>query len=312
VNPTWPAAALEAQVIASRSYALAQVARGLDSDCGCHMDDGDGPKYDQTFRGWLAESQYGEPNKWAEAVDATRTSQDSGLAAVYNGKPINAYYTAATGGHTLSAASVWGGSSVPWAEGVPDEWSLDAPGNPYRTWSVVLSQQRVEEIFGLSDVMEVILRTDPETGAADQVRARSLDNRTSTISAQKFRQAVGYTSVKSTFLTKVTDQDVAGPQPVPKGGVTLVANPAGDVKDGTLVTLSGIIKNPKAGLTVLRQVQVNGGGWQDRTSATPDAQGRFTFGVPVTGRGTTYTWRVVVMDGSTPVASSPSLVAKVL
>ena len=314
VNPTWPDAALQSQAIASRSYALSQVARGLDSDCGCHMDDGDGPKYDQTFRGWLAESQYGDPNRWAEAVDATRPTATTGLAATYQGRPINAFYTAATGGHTLSASSVWGGSSVPWAAGVKDEWSLNATGNPYRSWSVVLTQQRVEEIFGLDNVMEIILKED-ESGSASmpvKVRARSLDNRTSTISAQKFRQAVGYMSMKSPFLTRISDQDVSGPLPAPKGGVTLVANPAGDVKDGTLVTLSGVIKRPGPGLTVVRQVQVNGGAWQDRATTTPTADGRFTFGVPVGGKGTTYGWRVIVMDGSTPVASSPTRVAKVL
>lgn len=314
VNPTWPDAALESQAIASRSYALSQVARGLDSDCGCHMDDGDGPKYDQTFRGWLAESQYGDPNRWAEAVDATRTTATSGLAATYQGRAINAFYTAATGGHTLAASSVWGGSSVPWAAGVKDEWSLNASGNPYRSWSVVLSQQRVEEIFGLDNVMEIVLRED-ESGSPSmpvKVRARSLDNRTSTISAQKFRQAVGYMSMKSPFLTRITDQDVVGSAPLPKGGVTLVANPAGDVKDGTLVTLSGIIKKPRAGLIVLRQTQVNGGAWQDRGSVTPDISGRFAIGVAVTGKGTTYGWRVIVMDGGTPVASSRTRVAKVL
>ena len=313
VNPTWPDAALEAQAIASRSYALSQVARGLDSDCGCHMDDGDGPKYDQTFRGWLAESQYGEPNRWAEAVDATRTGGAMGLAATFDGRPINAYYTAATGGHTLAASSVWGGASVPWASGVPDKWSFEAPGNPYRTWSVVLTQQRVSEIFGISDVMKVTARTDPVSGAATAVSARSLDGRTSTLSVGKLRQAVGFTTLKSPYITAITDQDIAGNAPVPKGGVTLVANPAGDVPSGTLVTLSGVIRKPRVGLTVVRQVQVNGGAWQDRAVATPTSDGRFTFAVPVSGnRGTAYGWRVVVMDGSTPVASSPVRVAKVL
>ena len=312
VNPTWPDAALEAQAIASRSYALSQVARGLDSDCGCHMDDGDGPKYDQTFRGWLAESQYGEPNRWAEAVEATRTSDTAGLAATFNGSPVNAYYTAATGGHTLAASDVWGGAATPWARGVPDKWSFQASGNPYRSWSVVLTQQRAAEIFGVSDVMELILRNDPATGAATQVKARGLRGTSNTISAQKLRQAVGFTSMKSTFVTAITDQAVAGPTPTPKGGVSLVANPAGDVPDGTLVTLSGVIKKPRAGLIVLRQVQVNGGTWQNRNTAVPDASGRFAFGVPVTGKGTTYAWRVVVMDGGTPVASSRTRVAKVL
>ncbi len=312
VNPTWPDAALQSQAIAARSYALAQVARGLDSDCGCHMDDGDGPKYDQTFRGWLAESQYGDPNRWAEAVDATRPSATTGLAATYNGAPINAYYTAATGGHTLAAADVWGGADVPWAHGVPDEWSLQASGNPYRSWTVVLSQQQVSNIFGMSDIMKLTLLKDKATGAARGVRARLLYGRKATVSAQKLRSAIGYTTMKSTFITSITDQDVAGSTPVPKGGATLVANPAGNVADGTIVTLSGVIKNPRAGLIVQRQVKVNGGAWQDRNTAVPDSAGKFAFAVPVGGRGTTYTWRVVIMDGGTPVASSRTRVATVL
>jgi SpoIID/LytB domain protein len=309
VNPTWPDAALESQAIASRSYALSQVTRGLDSDCGCHMDDGDGPKYDQTFRGWLAESQYGDPNRWAEAVDATRKGGGSGLTALFQGKPINAFYTAATNGMTNSAQEVWGGADTPWATNVADEWSYNAPGNPYRSWSVSVTQDSMASIFGIPDIMTVKITRTLKSGAAREFTARSLDGRTASVSASAFRSKLG---LRSTYVGKITEQDVVGPVPVPKGGVTLVANPAGDVKDGTLVTLSGVIKKPRAGLKVVRQVQVNGGSWQDRASTTPTDDGRFTFGVPVGGKGTTYGWRVVVMDGSTPVASSPTRIAKVL
>lgn len=309
VNPTWPDAALEAQAIASRSYALSQVSRGLDSDCGCHMDDGDGPKYDQTFRGWLAESQYGDPNHWAEAVDATRRGAGAGLTALYQGKPINAFYTAATGGMTNSAQEVWGGADTPWATNVADEWSYNAPGNPYRSWSVAVTQNSMASIFGISDIMTVKVTRTLKSGAIRELTARSLDGRTASVSGSTFRSKLG---LRSTYLTKITEQDVVGPVPVPKGGVTLVANPAGDVKDGTMVTLSGIIKKPRAGLIVQRQVQVNGGSWENRATAVPDADGKFTFAVPVTGKGTTFGWRVVVMDGSTPVASSRTRVAKVL
>ena len=309
VNPTWPDAALEAQAIASRSYALSQVSRGLDSDCGCHMDDGDGPKYDQTFRGWLAESQYGDPNRWAEAVDATRKGAGAGLTALYQGKPINAFYTAATGGMTNSAQEVWGGADTPWATNVADEWSYNAPGNPYRSWSASVTQDSMSSIFGISDIMTVKVTRTLKSGAVRELTARSLDGRTASVSGSTFRSKLG---LRSTYLTKLTEQDVAGPVPVPKGGVTLVANPAGDVKDGTMVTLSGIIKKPRAGLIVQRQVQVNGGSWENRNTAVPDAEGKFAFAVPVTGKGTTFGWRVVVMDGSTPVASSRARVAKVL
>ena len=309
VNPTWPDAALEAQAIASRSYALSQVSRGLDSDCGCHMDDGDGPKYDQTFRGWLAESQYGDPNRWAEAVEATRKGAGAGLTALYQGKPINAFYTAATGGMTNSAQEVWGGADTPWATNVADEWSYNAPGNPYRSWSVAVTQNSMSSIFGISDIMTVKVTRTLKSGAIRELTARSLDGRTASVSGSTFRSKLG---LRSTYLTKITEQDVVGPITVPKGGVTLVANPVGDVPDGTLVTLSGIIKKPRAGLIVQRQVQVNGGSWENRNTAVPDAEGKFAFAVPVSGKGTTFGWRVVVMDGSTPVASSRTRVAKVL
>jgi SpoIID/LytB domain protein len=308
VNPTWPDAALQAQAIASRSYALAQVERGLDADCGCHMDDGDGPKFDQTFRGWLAESQYGDPNRWAEAVDATRRS-GTGLTALYQGKPINAFYTAATGGRTNSAQEVWGGTAFPWAVSVADEWSYDAPGNPYRSWSVPVNQATMASIFGISRIMTVKVTRTMTSGAARELTARSLDGRTATISGVKFRSAL---ALRSTYLTRIADQAVAGPTPIPKGGVTLVANPAGNVPSGTLVTLSGIIAQPRPGLTVLRQVKVNGSAWQDRNTVFPDDAGKFTIGVPVTGKGTTFAWRVVVLDGGVPVASSRARTATVL
>jgi len=317
VNPSWPDAALEAQAIASRSYALARLARGIDAACACHMDDGDGPKFDQTFRGWLAETQYGAVNRWAQAVEATRTRQGTGLTALHQGTPINAFYTAATGGRTISAATAWGGAGHPWSVEVEDPWSRTATGNPYRTWTVQLTQARAQQIFGISQIMRLVPDRVQESsgdviGAVRSVTAHSLTGQRATVPIGRLRAAVGYTTLKSPYLARITGQDSVAPAPAPQGGVTLVANPAGDVRDGTLVTLSGVIRQPRAGLIVQRQVQVNGGAWQNRNTATPDAQGRFAFAVPVTGRGTTYTWRVVVMDGGTPVASSPTRVAKVL
>jgi SpoIID/LytB domain protein len=316
VNPSWPEAALRAQAIASRSYALAQLARGIDSRCLCHMDDGDGPRYDQTFRGWLAETQYGAVNRWAAAVEATRRN-GTGLTALYQGTPINAFYTAATGGHTIPAATAWGGTGYPWSVSVNDPWSRSAPGNPYRTWNVVLTQARAAQLFGITQIMRLVPDRIQESsgdtiGAARSVTAHSLNGQQSTIPLGRLRALIGYTTLKSPYLARITGQYTTGPTPVPQGGVSLVAMPAGDVRDGTVVTLSGVIKQPRPGLLVRRQVQVNGGAWQDRNTATPDSQGRFTFAVLVNGRGATYTWRVVVMDGSTPVASSRTRVAKVL
>ena len=299
VVPTWPQEALRSQVIASRAYALSKLAAGVRKDCLCHMDDGDGPYYDQTFKGYTVESGYGGDN-WVKAVEATR-SGSQGEVVTYQGAPIPAFYTAATGGMTNSAQEVWGGSGYPWATPVDDHWSLDAPGNPYRRWNVVISQARAEELFGITDVMTIEVSKTMASGAAKEVTARSLDGRRSSLSASSVRSAL---SMRSTYITGITEQDVAGDVPIPTGGVSLRANPKGDVKDGTLVTLSGQIKNPTTGLVVQRQVQVNGGEWQDRNSVVATADGRFALSVMVTGVGNTYTWRVLVMDGGVVIARS--------
>jgi len=308
VNPTWPEGALEAQVISSRSYALAQLASGLDSKCKCHMDDGDGPYYDQTFQGWIAESRYGAANRWAEAVDATRQATGTGLAAVYDGAPINAFYTASTGGRTNAASEVWGGSGYPWSQSVDDHWSLEAPGNPYVRWAETATQSKMSEIFGTDDIMSVTVTKTLPSGAAKELSARSLDGHVSTVSGAQFRSALG---LLSTYVSKVIDKERSDAT-LPTGGVTLQVTPSGNVKDGTVVKMSGVVKDMKPGLIVQRQVQVNGSAWQDRNTATPDASGAFSFTVPVSGVGTTFTWRVVVYDGGTVVASSPSRSATVI
>ncbi|MEK9664775.1 MAG: FlgD immunoglobulin-like domain containing protein [Candidatus Nanopelagicales bacterium] len=307
VVPTWPQAALQSQVIASRAYALSKLAAGTRKDCQCHMDDGDGPYYDQTFKGYVVESGYGGAN-WVKAVDATRAG-DQGRAVTYEGVPIPAFYTAATGGMTNSAQEVWGGSGYPWATPVDDHWSLEAPGNPYRRWDVVISQAQAGDLFGLSDVMTIEVSKTMASGGAKEVTARSLNGQRSSISASSMRSAL---SMRSTYITGITEQEVAGDVPLPQGGVSLRANPKGDVKNGTVVTLSGIIKNPTPGLVVQRQVQVNGGEWQDRNSVVATADGRFALSVTVTGVGNSYTWRVLVMDGGVPIARSGTRTSTVL
>lgn len=308
VVPTWPQAALQAQVIASRSYALSQVSKGLSGDCKCHMDDGDGPYYDQTFRGYAVETGTGGDN-WRRAVTATDVAEAQGLTATYAGAPINAFYTAATGGRTNSAQDVWGGTDYPWAQSVEDKWSLDAPGNPYRRWTVPVTQNRMAEIFDLDDIMTVKVTKTLQSGSASQLTARSLDGTSSTVTGSHLRSVLG---LRSTYLTSITEQDVVGPVPVPTGGVTLVITPQGDVKDGTTVSMSGVIKDMRPGLIVQRQVQVDGGGWQDRNTVVPAASGSFTFSVPVSGKGTTYTWRVLVFESGAIVASSPARSATVV
>jgi peptidoglycan hydrolase-like amidase len=137
VSSSWPTAALQAQILAARSYALNKVARGVRSACSCHVDDGGGPYSDQTFTGWTkASSAMGDT--WVAAVDGTLASDTTGLAILYNGQPISAFYSASSGGNTRSAQEAWGGN-LPYAVSVPDPY-IQTDANPHKSWTVHASQ----------------------------------------------------------------------------------------------------------------------------------------------------------------------------
>jgi hypothetical protein len=101
MSPSWPQAALEAQAIAARSYAAANL--------GKHVADGADVCSSVHCQVW-------RPTRYAttdRAVDATR-----GVAATYNGSIIYAFFHSHCDGHTRSSAEVWGGS-VPYLQSVP-------------------------------------------------------------------------------------------------------------------------------------------------------------------------------------------------
>lgn len=102
--PSWPKAALEAQAVAARTYALHT------------MEENKGKPYDistttnhQVYKG--ANSEYDSTTR---AVNATR-----GIIMTYGGHPINALFHSDGGGYTESSVNVWG-SHLPYLQGAPD------------------------------------------------------------------------------------------------------------------------------------------------------------------------------------------------
>lgn len=119
---SWPAAALEAQAVAARTYALTTgvSAGGYDlySDTRSQM--------------------YGGTKAETAATDAA-VAATSGQVVTYGGKPVVTYFFASSGGYTESIQNVWIGSTPePWLTGVPDPY--DSAGNdPYHVWGQQLS-----------------------------------------------------------------------------------------------------------------------------------------------------------------------------
>lgn len=111
VYAEWPAEALKAQAVAARSYAKYHIGKHSGYDLCDHT-------HCQQYSGYNIES-----SSTNNAVDAT-----SGVMAYYGGAPANTVYYDCDGGHTLSAAEVWG-SDIPYLQSVPDPYEQGA-----RSW----------------------------------------------------------------------------------------------------------------------------------------------------------------------------------
>ena len=135
VPSLWEPAALQAQVIAARSYAYSKYVanKNLQSKCACQIY---GTPADQNFVGFNKEvSTAGD--KWVAAVDAT-----SGQVVTSGGRVIQAFFSSSTGGYSQPVGEVWGSSGYPWLTKVDDHWSL-LPSNPNASWSVTFTQSQI-------------------------------------------------------------------------------------------------------------------------------------------------------------------------
>ncbi len=198
VSSSWPAAALQAQVIAARSYALRKLAMGTRSACACTMDNGHGPYSDQTFSGWSKASGAMGAN-WLAAVNATDVSDTTGLAAVgADGQPIQAFYTASTGGITTAAKDAWG-TNLPFAQSVDDHWSQD-PADPDASWTVSVPQATMASAFGVPAVNLVMITDRLSSGAVKTLTATLPDGSTRSITGSHLQSVM---HLKSRYFTSV-------------------------------------------------------------------------------------------------------------
>jgi SpoIID/LytB domain protein len=116
---SWPLAALEAQAVATRTYALTAHSGGSGFDVYSDT-------RSQVYRGAAAETA-----QTNAAVTAT-----AGQIVAYGGKPAVTYYFASSGGMTENVENVFLGSPPePWLKGVPDPFD----SGPSHTWTVTIS-----------------------------------------------------------------------------------------------------------------------------------------------------------------------------
>jgi SpoIID/LytB domain protein len=128
VPPTWPTAALQAQAIAARSYALATT--GWNGPQGATLDTPICSTTScQVFRGIPVTPTPGI-RRWNAAVNAT-----SGQVLQDGGRPIEAVYFSTSNGHTYGNDQVFGSAPLPYLRPVVEH---DDGASPTSHWRVTL------------------------------------------------------------------------------------------------------------------------------------------------------------------------------
>lgn len=207
IPSAWPLAALQAQAIASRTFALNKGAT-IRTACDCNIY---GASQDQAFVGYAKETEAKYGQLWKAAVNSTSTDDSTGLAVLFNGVPISAYFSSSSGGFTESAQNVWG-TVVPYAIGVPDRWSLDPKLNPkYASWVRSVSQRVVASAFGLADVATLFVNGKDSSARVATITATSSSGKTVKLTGGAFASKAKLPSA----WFDVQPQQVIIPAPTP-------------------------------------------------------------------------------------------------
>ena len=183
VPSSWPAAMLEAQAIASRSYALSKLSV-IRPSCDCQV-------YshitDQNFVGFSKESEPRFGMFWKDAVSRTIVDTSTSLVVLSNGKPAQTYFFSSSGGATQTTRDAWGEATA-FTQSVPDSASVDIKLNPrFASWKASSTQELVAKAFLLPNVVSLEILSRNQAGAVTYIAATSSDGVTKKIRGDTFR-----------------------------------------------------------------------------------------------------------------------------
>ena len=246
---TWLSAALDAQAVAARSYALANRKAAAPYDVYA-----DGRS--QAYLGVSAETPAGK-----QAVDET-----AGEVLLYNGAVADTLFSSSTGGWTQSAVDAFGAPGRPYLVSIRDPYDTISP---YHDWGPVPVTAKT-----LGSAVGAVGRVVDATVKRNQSRRVKTLTITSQSRGSQLTAAVGGASIASALGLRSTWFSVAVLSLQPPS-----PNPA--VAAGTRVTLSGVVRGV-AGVGLERSTA--GKPWsQFRSIAKPGAF-QFSFRPQVTTR----------------------------
>jgi stage II sporulation protein D len=241
----WLPAALEAQAIAARSYAVAS--RRAAAPFDVYSD-----SRSQAYLGVSAETPAAR-----QAVDLT-----AGEVLLYNGHVATTVFSSSSGGRTQSAADAWGSSGKPYLVSVKDPYDRISP---YHDWGPVpVTARSLRVALGVTGRI-----VDATVKRNSSRRVRTLELTSLSHGAQSTTDVAG-TVAASALALRSTWFSV---------GVLALHSPSPNprVAPGTRVRLSGVVRGLKG---VVVQQRPRGMGWTQLRSITPAAKtGAFHFAV---------------------------------
>jgi stage II sporulation protein D len=193
MHASWKPAALRAQAVASRTYALYRI-RTARSGSAYHLTSDTGS---QVYQGIEAESK----PVWA-ALEATR-----GQVLSYRGRPILAVFHSASGGVTASAQEVWGEPHA-YLISQPVEGEDDSPDTYWRAAVSRTTLGRAATGLGspIGEIRKLRILARGPSGRAELLRATGTRG-TAEFTGRELRRALGESTLKSTLFDVRRSED---------------------------------------------------------------------------------------------------------
>ena len=288
VPSSWTPAAMQAQAIAGRSYAIMK--KNNRSGCSCQIYS---TTLDQAFVGYSKEieevSNTNVGQRWVVAVNATIQGSKA-FVVRHNGSVISTYYSSSTGGKSQPTTEVWG-ASLPYAVSVDDPWSLDPKVNNRNTsWTSTVDQATLvarlrAQGVTVPDVWSMSVTGKYRSGGISELNISDSAGNITTLKIAP-RQLVtpdelrGLLGTNSTYISGIQPgiETVPGSTSATAKKLKYVTNvnwPKKSIKPSNY-SFKGKVSPAQVGATVKLQ-RKSGGKWKTVSTATTNSKGAWSI-----------------------------------
>lgn len=284
VPSSWTQAAMQAQAIAARSYAVKKYATR--SGCNCQIY---ATTLDQAFVGYSKEIGT-SGNQWVAAVNATIVDSRIAYVVRYNGSIISTYYSSSTGGKSQPTSEVWG-STLPYLVSVDDSFSKDPRvNNANAAWIDTVDQRsliarlRAQGIV-MADVLTMAVTGNYASGGISRLNLSDSAGNITTLTIAPGQPITpdeirGVLGTKSSYISKISSGIATEPGSVdatPRELTSLTTvNWPTEVITPSDYKFTGKVTPAQLGASIKLQ-QLVGGKWKTVSTATSNIKGSWAI-----------------------------------